>query len=103
MAAHLAKYKKLVPALALLLELADWAAGRDERPLPQAVTLSHARQRAAFADDFLRSHAERMYLCIQRQKSGRPSSWEGSSRAGSSRRPSHCGMSISRGGPGLGH
>jgi putative DNA primase/helicase len=64
MAAHLSKYKKLVPALALIFELADWAASEEELPLPQTVTLAHTRQGVAFANDFLRSHAERMYSSI---------------------------------------
>jgi Protein of unknown function (DUF3987) len=52
---HLAKYRKLMPALALLFELAD--GGGDN------VSLEHARQSAAFCD-YLESHARRIYSII---------------------------------------
>jgi putative DNA primase/helicase len=61
MQAHLAKYRKLMPALALLFELADWGSGNGE--FPQAVSLDHARQAAACCEYF-ESHAARMYACI---------------------------------------
>jgi putative DNA primase/helicase len=63
MVAHLAKYKKLVPALALIFELSDWVA-TDKELLPETISLDHAKQGAAFASNFLRSHAARMYSCI---------------------------------------
>jgi len=59
--AHLSKYSKLMPALALLFELADQAAegglGSD------AVTLAHARQSVAYCQ-YLESHAFRVYANV---------------------------------------
>jgi putative DNA primase/helicase len=52
---HLAKYRKLMPALALLFELADGGV--------ENVSLEHARQSAAFCD-YLESHARRIYSMI---------------------------------------
>lgn len=49
---HLAKYRSLMPSLALLFELAD--GGSD------TVSLSHAQQATAFCD-YLESHARRIY------------------------------------------
>lgn len=57
---HLSKYRKLMPALALLFELAD-AAAYDARI--EAVSLQHARQAAAWCE-YLESHAHRVYSCI---------------------------------------
>jgi putative DNA primase/helicase len=60
MVAHLGKFRSLMPSLALLFELADWAAclgGGD------SVSLDHARQ-AADACDCLESHARRVHSCI---------------------------------------
>jgi putative DNA primase/helicase len=62
MAAHLSKYRKLMPALAVLFEMADWAASGGD--MPQSVSLEQTRKAAAFCDDYLESHAERMYSCI---------------------------------------
>lgn len=58
--AHLAKYRSLMPSLALLFELADWAAGLDGG---ESVSLDHARRAADFCD-YLDSHARRVYACI---------------------------------------
>ena len=58
--AHLAKYRSLMPVLAGLFELADWAAnlgGGD------TISLSHTRQSAALCDYF-ESHAGRIYSCV---------------------------------------
>ncbi len=52
---HLAKYRSLMPSLALLFELAD---GGNER-----VSLTHAQQSAALCD-YLESHARRVYAMI---------------------------------------
>jgi len=57
---HLSKYRKLMPALALLFELADWAAGEGEAG---SVSLQHAQQAAQFCD-YLESQAKRVYSCI---------------------------------------
>jgi putative DNA primase/helicase len=68
---HLAKYRKLMPASALLFELADRAA-RGSVVFAGAnlgdsqnfwVSLEHARQAAAWCD-YLESHARRVYSCI---------------------------------------
>jgi putative DNA primase/helicase len=60
--AHLAKYRKLMPSLAALFELADQAASEN---LHQEVSigLDHARQAAAFCD-YLESHARRIYRVV---------------------------------------
>lgn len=58
--AHLAKYRSLMPVLAALYELADWAAGLDGG---EAISLAHAQQSAAFCE-YLESHAKRIYSCI---------------------------------------
>lgn len=62
---HLSKYRKLMPALALLFELADRvAAGTDlANPSDLRVTLNHAKQAAAFCE-YLESHAQRIYSCV---------------------------------------
>ena len=52
---HLAKYRSLMPSLALLFELADGGV--------ENVSLEHARQSAAFCD-YLESHAQRIYSMI---------------------------------------
>lgn len=52
---HLAKYRSLMPSLALLFELADGGA--------ETVSLMHARQAAAWCD-YLESHARRVYSMI---------------------------------------
>jgi DNA primase len=57
---HLSKYRKLMPALALLFEVADAATGRG---VADTITLEHARQAAAWCD-YLESHARRVYSCI---------------------------------------
>jgi len=68
---HLSKYRKLMPALALLFELADRAAGGFEgfvganqgEPPNFWVSLEHTRQAAAWCD-YLESHARRVYSCV---------------------------------------
>ncbi len=57
---HLSKYRKLMPALSLLFELAAQAAGNGET---ETVSLVHTRMAAAFCD-YLESHARRVYSCI---------------------------------------
>jgi Protein of unknown function (DUF3987) len=52
---HLAKYRSLMPSLALLFELADDGV--------ENVSLEHGRQSAAFCD-YLESHARRIYSMI---------------------------------------
>jgi len=58
---HLAKYAKLMPALALLFELADQAASGIWST--NVVSLDHARQAAAYCE-YLESHARRLYSCV---------------------------------------
>jgi putative DNA primase/helicase len=68
---HLSKYRKLMPALALLFELADRAAGGFDGFVGanQAdsqyfrVSLEHTKQAAAWCEH-LESHARRVYSCI---------------------------------------
>ncbi len=57
---HLSKYRKLMPALAVLFELADAAAGNGGT---DAVSLHHAKRAAAWCE-YLESHARRVYSCI---------------------------------------
>jgi len=57
---HLSKYRKLMPALSLLFEMAARAAGNSEA---ETVSLIHARMAAAWCD-YLESHARRVYSCI---------------------------------------
>jgi len=57
---HLSKYRKLMPALAVLFELADAAAGDGGT---DTVSLRHARRAAAWCG-YLESHARRVYSCI---------------------------------------
>ena len=57
---HLSKYRKLMPALAVLFELADWAAGKGSA---NTVSLQQT-QRASAACEYLESHAGRIYSCV---------------------------------------
>jgi putative DNA primase/helicase len=58
---HLSKYRKLMPALAVLFELTNAAAaGKGGTNL---VSLHHAKRAAAWCD-YLQSHARRVYSCI---------------------------------------
>jgi hypothetical protein len=59
MAAHLAKYRSLMPSLALLFELAD----AEGLPAAGTVSLTHARQAAAWCE-YLEVHARRIYGCV---------------------------------------
>jgi putative DNA primase/helicase len=63
LASHLSKYAKLMPALALLFELADQIATGSIASL--MVSLEHARQAAEWTD-YLESHARRIYSSIVR-------------------------------------
>ena len=68
---HLSKYRSLMPSLALLFELADWAAagpmsveaGATDPDQCLRVSLEHARQAVAWCG-YLESHARRIYSCI---------------------------------------
>lgn len=68
---HLSKYRKLMPALALLFELADRSSGgsvgfvgADSVSEPEMrVSLEHAQQAADWCV-YLESHARRIYSCI---------------------------------------
>lgn len=65
---HLAKYRSLMPSLALLFELADLvgSVGFEGSLLANSlnfVTLQHTRQAAAFCE-YLEAHAQRVYSCI---------------------------------------
>lgn len=65
---HLSKYRKLMPSLALVFELADRASseGFDGSTLADSenfVNLEHARQAAAWCK-YLESHARRIYSCV---------------------------------------
>jgi putative DNA primase/helicase len=57
---HLSKYRKLMPALALLFELSEWAAGNGSA---QSVSLEHTQQAAAWCE-YLKSHSKRVYSCV---------------------------------------
>jgi hypothetical protein len=59
LAAHLAKYRSLLPSLALLFELAD----RDDFSVVDTVSLKHAAQAAAWCE-YLEAHARRIYGCL---------------------------------------
>jgi hypothetical protein len=63
--AHLSKYRKLMPALALLFELADRVSVDGEAGLNDGsqVNLEHTRQAAAWCQ-YLESHARRVYSCV---------------------------------------
>ncbi len=61
LASHLAKYTKLMPALALLFELADQVSSSDWQP--GRVNLDHACQAAGYCSN-LESHAKRIYSCV---------------------------------------
>ena len=54
---HLSKYRSLMPSLALLFDLVDWA---DERKEGGPVSLGAARKAAALCD-FLEQHARKVY------------------------------------------
>jgi putative DNA primase/helicase len=55
---HLAKYRSLMPTLALLFFLVDWAAG--EQVIPLRVGLDHASRAAAWCD-YLEMHATKVF------------------------------------------
>jgi putative DNA primase/helicase len=57
---HLSKYRKLMPALAVLFHLAETAAGNGDA---DTVSLRYAQQAAAWCE-YLESHARRVYSCI---------------------------------------
>ncbi|HEY3439464.1 MAG TPA: YfjI family protein [Paludibaculum sp.] len=58
--AHLSKYSKLMPALAVLFELAAWAVDVGSA---NTVSLEHTRQAAAWCE-YLESHSRRVYSCV---------------------------------------
>ena len=59
---HLSKYRSLMPALALLFELADRAVvGVTTSDL--VISVEHAAQGAQYCD-YLESHANRIYSCV---------------------------------------
>jgi putative DNA primase/helicase len=57
---HLSKYRSLMPSVAVLFEMADWASGNGN---PDTVSLNNARRAAAWCE-YLESHARRIYSCI---------------------------------------
>lgn len=57
---HLSKYRKLMPALALLCELAERGTSGNGR---ETVSLEHAWKAAAWCE-YLESHARRVYSCV---------------------------------------
>jgi hypothetical protein len=58
--AHLSKYRRLMPALAGLFELADAVAGNGAG---ETVSLKQAQRGAAWTE-YLESHARRVYACV---------------------------------------
>ncbi|MBM3763271.1 MAG: DUF3987 domain-containing protein [Acidobacteria bacterium] len=67
--AHLSKYRKLMPALALIFELADRAGGgfvgfgSSDSGQMQNIGLANAARAASFCD-YLETHAVRVYSCV---------------------------------------
>ncbi|MCG8421239.1 MAG: DUF3987 domain-containing protein [Proteobacteria bacterium] len=59
LAEHFSKYNKLLPALALILELADWASAEASTPL-RSISLASAKRAEGWCD-LLREHARRIY------------------------------------------
>ncbi|MEW5976028.1 MAG: YfjI family protein [Acidobacteriota bacterium] len=59
---HLAKYRSLMPSLALLFRLADWAA--DQKGDPHTVSLAYARLAAAWCT-WLETHAAKVYSSLR--------------------------------------
>jgi putative DNA primase/helicase len=60
---HLGKYRKLMPALGLLLSTADQIATQGALHDPALVFREHAQQAARWCD-YLESHARRIYACV---------------------------------------
>jgi Protein of unknown function (DUF3987) len=58
---HLSKYRKLMPSLSLIFELADQVISSQSET--QRVSLEHERLAAARCD-YLESHAKRVYSCV---------------------------------------
>ncbi|MBL8239549.1 MAG: DUF3987 domain-containing protein [Bryobacterales bacterium] len=58
--AHLSKYRSLMPSLAVLFCLAEWAADGGEL---EVIPLQSTQQAAAWCE-YLESHANRLYSCI---------------------------------------
>jgi putative DNA primase/helicase len=73
---HLSKYRKLMPALSALFELAAWAAGSGS---PDTVSLSHTRQAAACASTSSRMRGECTPVWSLRNF-GLPANWQTRSR-----------------------
>jgi len=57
---HMSKYRSLMPALAVLFELAEWATGNGSA---DTVSLEHTRQAALYCA-YLESQARRVYSCV---------------------------------------
>ena len=60
---HFSKYRKLMPTLAVLFELADRVSEAKELKGHFLITLNHAKQAAAFCE-YLASHARRVYSSV---------------------------------------
>ena len=58
--AHLSKYRKLMPSLAVIFEVSDYVSGTGSGSM---VSLANAAKAAAWCD-YLESHATRVYSCI---------------------------------------
>jgi putative DNA primase/helicase len=63
MVSHLAKYRSLMPTLAMNFMLADRAASDQAIDDDEIVGLDHAQQAARFCG-YLESHAQRVYACL---------------------------------------
>jgi predicted nucleic acid-binding protein len=59
LAAHLSKYRSLMPSLAAIFELADWAAGGSGDP-PGVISLQSAQRATAWCG-YLEGHVRRVY------------------------------------------
>lgn len=64
MEAHLSKYRKLVPALALIFHLIDWSA---DAPPGEQIEKEHLLRAVLWAQ-YLESHAGRIYSCASRSE-----------------------------------
>jgi hypothetical protein len=62
LAAHLSKYRSLMPTLAGIFELAERAASGDNLDCETKISIEHAKKAAALCD-YLEAHARRVYSC----------------------------------------
>ena len=69
LAAHLAKYRSLMPSLAGLFEVADAASNQVELGTELSISLEHAKQAAALCE-YLETHARRVYSCVTAPETG---------------------------------